>query len=147
MNCIRSAPSLKVLCFALGCSDEMIAMADARAQALAEEQKILGPQFQAPRFTSQDIDLRRNTCSMFLKAMPGRKCENCKAISPGFRKDGFTKIFRIPLNAKQQKQMEALDMHVPGMCELALGALVCCFVCSFYSLVWFCVGGLCLQNV
>jgi hypothetical protein len=51
-----------------------------------------------------------------------------KAISPNFRKDGFTKIFRIPLNAKQQKQMEALDLHIPGL--RASLAFSTAFVCS-----------------
>ena len=33
-------------------------------------------------------------------------CENCSCASPGLRKDGFTKIFQKPLNAKQMKHME-----------------------------------------
>ncbi len=95
--------------------DDYIALADARSEQLAAIERANGEEPNATRYTSQDLDFRRQTVHLFLKAMPGRKCENCKAQSPGFRKDGFTKIFKIPLTAKQEKLMEAANLSIPDI--------------------------------
>jgi DNA-directed RNA polymerase I subunit RPA1 len=53
--------------------------------------------------------IQRNVVDNFFKsAIAMKKCENCGAFSPAFRKDGFTKIFQKPLNKRVQKQMRAM---------------------------------------
>lgn len=53
--------------------------------------------------------IQRSVVDTFFKAaMAMKKCENCGAFSPTFRKDGFTKIFQKPLAKRVQKQMKAM---------------------------------------
>eukprot|EP00941_MAST-03F_sp_MAST-3F-sp1_P002846 g2846.t1 len=54
---------------------------------------------------------RRELISQFLKSIPTQKCANCSAINSSLRKEGFLKIFRKKLAAKQQRQMRKLGME------------------------------------
>ncbi|KAG0126700.1 hypothetical protein HOY82DRAFT_491376 [Tuber indicum] len=48
---------------------------------------------------------RRKLVKEFLSTIQfPRKCNRCQAISPGFRKDGYSKIFEVPLTPKAQSQ-------------------------------------------
>ncbi|EMR09607.1 hypothetical protein PNEG_02190 [Pneumocystis murina B123] len=52
---------------------------------------------------------KRNLIKEFLEKITSlRKCNNCSSISPSFRKDGYVKIFELPLSKKHQEQMDAL---------------------------------------
>ncbi|KAL1914900.1 uncharacterized protein VTP21DRAFT_7816 [Calcarisporiella thermophila] len=56
-------------------------------------------------------DERKKVISEFMKrALAKKKCENCKAPAYALRKDGFVKIFQLPLNKKQRLYVEALGM-------------------------------------
>ena len=51
-------------------------------------------------------EVRRAIVKEFLAAMTKSKaCESCKGVSPGWRKDKFTKIFRKPLAQKDKAKM------------------------------------------
>ncbi|KAG4305911.1 hypothetical protein PORY_000821 [Pneumocystis oryctolagi] len=52
---------------------------------------------------------KRNLIKEFLEKIVSRKkCDNCSSISPDFRKDGYVKIFELPLSKKHQEQMDIL---------------------------------------
>ncbi|QSL66373.1 hypothetical protein MERGE_000751 [Pneumocystis wakefieldiae] len=52
---------------------------------------------------------KKNLIKEFLEKITSlRKCSNCSSISPSFRKDGYVKIFELPLSKKHQEQMDAL---------------------------------------
>ena len=65
-----------------------------------------------PRRASPDVFSRahqQEVIDQFYTAASGVvKCENCGAFSPTIRRDGFTKIFRRPLNKRVQKSMDAM---------------------------------------
>ncbi|KAG5437996.1 hypothetical protein PCANB_000343 [Pneumocystis canis] len=53
---------------------------------------------------------RRSLIKEFLEKIVSRKkCDNCSSISPNFRKDGYVKIFELPLSKKHQEQMDILE--------------------------------------
>jgi DNA-directed RNA polymerase I subunit RPA1 len=53
--------------------------------------------------------LQRDLIDSFYKMVQAlKKCENCGSFSPGFRKDGYSKIFQKPLSKKNQKSMIAM---------------------------------------
>ena len=53
--------------------------------------------------------IQRTVVDTFFKSASAmKKCENCGAFSPAFRKDGYTKIFQKPLNKRVHKQMKAM---------------------------------------
>jgi DNA-directed RNA polymerase I subunit RPA1 len=53
--------------------------------------------------------LQREIIDGFNKLVQGiKRCENCGGFSPGFRKDGYAKIFQKPLSKKIQKSMSAM---------------------------------------
>ncbi|KAI0010589.1 beta and beta-prime subunits of DNA dependent RNA-polymerase [Xylariaceae sp. FL0662B] len=52
------------------------------------------------------LQARRDVLKDFFREITkGRSCATCNAISPGFRKDRFVKIFEKPLSAKDQAKM------------------------------------------
>ncbi|BFZ63239.1 hypothetical protein YB2330_004359 [Saitoella coloradoensis] len=52
-------------------------------------------------------EARRRLILDFLKKLGSRKkCDNCQAISPSYRKDGYAKIFEMPLNKKAALYMQ-----------------------------------------
>ena len=52
---------------------------------------------------------QRSVIDGFLKlAVNTKKCENCGSFSPGFRKDGFSKIFQKAMPKRLAKQMKAM---------------------------------------
>jgi DNA-directed RNA polymerase I subunit RPA1 len=62
--------------------------------------------------------LQRETIDSFMKAcIAMKRCENCSAFSPPFRKDGATKIFQKPLPKRQQKQMAPLKLKLKSAIE------------------------------
>lgn len=57
--------------------------------------------------------LQRETIDSFMKTcIAMKRCENCSAFSPPFRKDGATKIFQKPLPKRQLKQMAPLKLKL-----------------------------------
>jgi DNA-directed RNA polymerase I subunit RPA1 len=51
-------------------------------------------------------EARRAVVKDFMKDITaGRTCGNCSGISPGYRKDGFVKIFQKPLSPKDKAKM------------------------------------------
>ena len=53
--------------------------------------------------------MQRAVIDAFLKTAIGiAKCENCGSFSPGFRKDGFAKIFQKAMPIRMAKQMKAM---------------------------------------
>ncbi|KAJ8124530.1 hypothetical protein O1611_g9110 [Lasiodiplodia mahajangana] len=51
-------------------------------------------------------EARRQVLKEFLRDITkGRSCSTCNAVSPGFRKDRFVKIFEKPLSAKDMAKM------------------------------------------
>ncbi|KAI5789730.1 hypothetical protein DFH27DRAFT_571828 [Peziza echinospora] len=57
-------------------------------------------------------DERRILIRDFLKNIAiATKCSHCRGISPGFRKDGYSKIFEKPLSPKQRDQMIQLGIR------------------------------------
>ncbi|RUS21820.1 hypothetical protein BC937DRAFT_91380 [Endogone sp. FLAS-F59071] len=56
-------------------------------------------------------DERKKVMAEFLKrVLAKKKCENCGAYARTIRKDGFTKLFQLPLPKKQQMYMDAQGM-------------------------------------
>ena len=56
-------------------------------------------------------EIRRGIIKEFLAAIPKPKaCGNCKGISPGWRKDRYSKIFRKPLSKTNQAKMAQMGM-------------------------------------
>ncbi|MCJ1418378.1 hypothetical protein MMC32_004725 [Xylographa parallela] len=51
-----------------------------------------------------------------------KECNNCKGISPGYRKDGFNKIFRKPLGDKDRAKMVLIGMKTANPLISALKA-------------------------
>lgn len=57
------------------------------------------------------IQARKDVILRFLQRIAlVKKCGNCSGISPTYRKDRNTKIFRMPLNVRARNQMESLDL-------------------------------------
>lgn len=53
--------------------------------------------------------IQRGVIDTFLKTSVAiKKCENCGSFSPGFRKDGFAKIFQKAMPVRLAKQMKAM---------------------------------------
>lgn len=56
-------------------------------------------------------DERKKVMAEFLKrVLAKKKCENCGAYARTIRRDGFTKLFQLPLPRKQQMYMDAQGM-------------------------------------
>jgi hypothetical protein len=56
---------------------------------------------------------QRAVIDAFIKSSTAcRKCENCNAYSPSFRKDGYTKIFMKPLAKKYKLAMHAMKKKI-----------------------------------
>lgn len=65
---------------------------------------------------------QRAVIEMFLKGcVASKKCENCNAYSPTYRKDGYSKIFQKPLSKKTQRAMQMLKMKYKTALELTQG--------------------------
>ena len=61
--------------------------------------------------------LQRAVIDAFIKAtIACKKCENCGAFSPAFRKDGYAKIFQKPLSKKFRIAMQAMKKRVHVSC-------------------------------
>lgn len=66
---------------------------------------------------------QRDTIVAFQKeAAAIRKCENCNAVSPAYRKDGYNKIFRKPLSARMKQQMASSKRKMRSALEIAAAA-------------------------
>jgi len=52
-----------------------------------------------------------------------KKCENCDAVSPAYRKDGYNKIFRKPMSMRMQQQMASSKRKMTSALEKAKAPL------------------------
>jgi DNA-directed RNA polymerase I subunit RPA1 len=50
--------------------------------------------------STHDIELRSKLIAAYFNAVPSRKCSNCNGISPSLRRDGYIKLFVLPLSKK-----------------------------------------------
>ncbi|KAK5954337.1 hypothetical protein OHC33_004910 [Knufia fluminis] len=58
---------------------------------------------------------RKNVILAFLQEVAlVKKCSNCAGISPSYRKDRATKIFRLPLPQRAREEMRVLDRKAPN---------------------------------
>lgn len=62
------------------------------------------------RMNTAAANERRKLIREFMKRLSRRKCDNCHGKSPSFRKDGFSKIFEMPLSKKDQVLMQQKAM-------------------------------------
>ena len=66
--------------------------------------------------TASVSEERKAVIHEFYKALLSRpKCHNCGMYSPGFRKDGFTKIFENSLTEKQITNNRVKGLQRPSM--------------------------------
>ena len=63
---------------------------------------------QPPPLTSAALEYRSGLISAFVRDLQQRRCLNCGGFSPRLRKDGHSKIFRLPLVRKEQ---QSNDLH------------------------------------
>jgi DNA-directed RNA polymerase I subunit RPA1 len=81
--------------------------------------------------------LQRDLIDSFYKMVQAlKKCENCGSFSPGFRKDGFSKIFQKPLSKKNQKSMIAMKKSYKVSFLLALSSFSYPCPCSSLIFSW-----------
>ena len=70
---------------------------------------------QPPPLTSAALEYRSALLSAFIRDIQQRRCLNCGGYSPRLRKDGHSKIFRLPLVRKEQQHNDlhhlTLDTH------------------------------------
>jgi len=60
----------------------------------------LGPR--SPQFlTAQTLEAMIETTGDFFKRQPDGKCKNCNAHNPSVKREGFAKLFTMPLSAKK----------------------------------------------
>lgn len=58
-------------------------------------------------------NLQRTVLDEFRKkCLEVKKCENCGAFSPPYRKDGYSKIFQKPLSNAMKKRMSAMRLKL-----------------------------------
>ncbi|KAL4526208.1 hypothetical protein Ndes2437B_g07463 [Nannochloris sp. 'desiccata'] len=61
----------------------------------------LGPR--SPQIlTAQTLEAMIETMGDFFKRQPNGKCQNCSANNPGIKREGFSKLFAMPLPAKKR---------------------------------------------
>jgi DNA-directed RNA polymerase I subunit RPA1 len=61
----------------------------------------LGPR--SPQIlTAQTLEAMIETMGDFFKRQPNGKCQNCNAHNPGVKREGFSKLFAMPLPAKKR---------------------------------------------
>ncbi|CDK29787.1 unnamed protein product [Kuraishia capsulata CBS 1993] len=71
-------------------------------------------------FTASVAEERKALIHEFYKKLLSRrKCENCKAFNPNFRKDGFSKIFEQPMSEAQQRYNIAIGKRHPKFLKVA----------------------------
>jgi len=68
--------------------------------------------------TSHELTYRREIVSSFFKEIQSKKCASCGAFSPQLRRDGHTKIFRLPLTKQQQQSMDLLNLQFDDVLAL-----------------------------
>ncbi|MCJ1295657.1 hypothetical protein MMC34_007221 [Xylographa carneopallida] len=81
----------------------MVAIAGDKVEATAEERRVVIREFMA-------------------SITKPKECNTCKGISPGYRKDGFNKIFRKPLGDKDRTKMVLTGMKTANPLISALKA-------------------------
>lgn len=61
------------------------------------------------------IQARKDIIANFLQEVAlVKKCARCKGVSPSYRKDKATKIFRLPLPVRAREEMRVLDRKAPN---------------------------------
>ena len=79
--------------------------------------------------------------SFFKISVNTKKCENCGAFSPGFRKDGFSKIFQKAMPKRLSKQMRAQRKKL----QVRISHVFVAF--SFFSLLFLSILLLCFETM
>lgn len=70
---------------------------------------------------------QRNVIEEFQKKGQNvKKCENCDAISPAYRKDGFSKIFQKPLSKKTLRALSAMRLKLKVLTRMLQHMIVLC---------------------
>ena len=62
--------------------------------------------------TSQMMETMITTTRDFFKGQPSGKCQNCGAHSPTLKREGYTKLFLMPLSAKKRATNEAQGTEI-----------------------------------
>lgn len=71
--------------------------------------------------TSHELSYRREVVASFFHEIQSKKCHSCGAFSPQLRRDGHTKIFRLPLTRVQQQSMDLLNLRFDDVLALSEG--------------------------
>ena len=71
--------------------------------------------------TSHEMQYRTVLVQSFFKEIQSKKCQSCGAFSPNLRRDGHTKIFRLPLTKVQQQTMDLLNLKFDDVLALTEG--------------------------
>jgi DNA-directed RNA polymerase beta' subunit len=71
--------------------------------------------------TSHELSYRRDVVSSFFHEIQSKKCHSCGAFSPSLRRDGHTKIFRLPLTRAQAQTMSLLNLRFDDVLALTEG--------------------------
>ncbi|KAI1104433.1 beta and beta-prime subunits of DNA dependent RNA-polymerase [Jackrogersella minutella] len=91
--------------------DKMARMREAYTQATLKKHKLGTADIRKGKHEGAS-EARREVLKNFLRDITkGRGCATCQAISPGFRKDRFVKIFEKPLSGKDQAKMAQRSME------------------------------------
>lgn len=84
------------------------------------------------------LKFQQEVIETFQKLCVGvKKCENCGSHSPGFRKDGFAKIFQKPLAKKYQKEMTALRHRYKVSYKFFLLNIIGSFILIFFLFLYY----------
>lgn len=71
--------------------------------------------------TSHELTFRREVVASFFHEIQSKKCHSCGAFSPALRRDGHTKMFRLPLTKAQQQSMDLLNLRFDDVLSLTEG--------------------------
>jgi DNA-directed RNA polymerase I subunit RPA1 len=102
-----------------GVEEEEPGQVEERMERVMDEYEDMAKAATGGCITSHIRMSQRKLISSFLSLNPN-KCENCGAVSPSLKKDGYTKIFQCALSAKSARIMAAKNMKI----EAALSTLV-----------------------
>jgi len=68
--------------------------------------------------TSHELTYRREVVSAFFHEIQSKKCHSCGGFSPALRRDGHTKMFRLPLPRVQAQAMSLLNLQFDDVLSL-----------------------------
>jgi len=88
--------------------DSMEALLEALDKEIAKAARECDRRKGSKKLSMHDVNIRNKLIKNFMLACGGVvKCAHCKAISPKFRRDGFTKIFMVPSATSQKANMNS----------------------------------------